>query len=433
MRILRCHIRTCAALVACAIATAVMPAHATDVDEINLAQLENELAWLINSERTQADLNPLSHDAKLSGVARAHSQEMRDMGYLAHESPVEDHKTPMDRYVNAYGKRPAGLAENVSKLPGVGLRRITSRKVHRAFMNSPEHRANILLQSATQVGIGCAVDADGVVWTTEMFALPAGQAPAEPPTDVGVPPAPGAPPPGAAAPAAPPTPAPAPPPLGDITRPVRVHLWRFEIEPGTMSRLGIPVIFGQSLRWAAASSEGDSLKVFRGPPDELPLKNGIGERSIHDAVPETVWFSGDYELIVTSERQTTCRVIAVVGPQSAVTAYGLAFRAPTPLEPGQLYNASLGDGGFPEVFTFEVGQDDEGMLGARALSGEMKASCAVYSDSERLVARGAVGPTPDGWSLPFKGLAAGTYTLVVNDPQARPGEGDFELRFVTTK
>jgi hypothetical protein len=60
------------------------------------------------------------------------------------------------------------LGENV----GVGL---SARSVHRAFMASAPHRANILSATFTQVGVGTAVGGDGRLYVDEVFRRPRSQ------------------------------------------------------------------------------------------------------------------------------------------------------------------------------------------------------------------------------------------------------------------
>src|SRR5206468_1048702 len=63
------------------------------------------------------------------------------------------------------------VGENVGEGPDVS-------DIHVAFMNSPEHRANILDHDFTQVGVGVSVDHNGIVWVTEDFREPMSSAPA---------------------------------------------------------------------------------------------------------------------------------------------------------------------------------------------------------------------------------------------------------------
>jgi hypothetical protein len=57
------------------------------------------------------------------------------------------------------------VGENVGEGPNVD-------DIHTAFMNSPEHRANILDHDFTQVGVGVSVDKNGIIWVTEDFRQP---------------------------------------------------------------------------------------------------------------------------------------------------------------------------------------------------------------------------------------------------------------------
>lgn len=49
---------------------------------------------------------------------------------------------------------------------------VTVRRVHRAFMGSPGHRANILNPHMRRVGVGI-VERSGQLWVTEIFSKPA--------------------------------------------------------------------------------------------------------------------------------------------------------------------------------------------------------------------------------------------------------------------
>lgn len=60
-----------------------------------------EFARILNTARHVMGLAPLRLDERLSEAARGHSEEMRRMGYFAHESPVADHRTPAQRVRNA--------------------------------------------------------------------------------------------------------------------------------------------------------------------------------------------------------------------------------------------------------------------------------------------------------------------------------------------
>ena len=105
---------------------------------------ERQMLDLVNAERARTGLRPLAADEGLQGVARAHSQEMFERAYFAHESPTAG--SPYDRM------RAAGIpfflaGENLAYAPTVQL-------AHEGLMRSPGHRANILRPEFGRVGIG---------------------------------------------------------------------------------------------------------------------------------------------------------------------------------------------------------------------------------------------------------------------------------------
>ncbi|MHB1160499.1 MAG: CvpA family protein [Chloroflexota bacterium] len=105
---------------------------------------EERMLQLVNAEREKAGLRPLQMDEELRKVARAHSREMFEMSYFAHNSPASG--TPFDRMRKA--GIPFGLAgENLAYAPNVQI-------AHEGLMNSPGHRANILRPEFRKVGIG---------------------------------------------------------------------------------------------------------------------------------------------------------------------------------------------------------------------------------------------------------------------------------------
>jgi uncharacterized protein YkwD len=107
-------------------------------------EAEERMLQLVNEDRAQQKLPPLSLDPRLVAVARSHSQEMHDTGIVAHVSPRTGDAS--DR-VKAANIKSAVVLENVARAYGVG-------EAQEGLMNSPGHRANILSRDATQVGIG---------------------------------------------------------------------------------------------------------------------------------------------------------------------------------------------------------------------------------------------------------------------------------------
>jgi uncharacterized protein YkwD len=80
----------------------------------------------------------------LAVVARQHGEEMFQLGYFAHDSPVTG--TPGDR-IAAADIQAVATGENLAYAPSL-------RVAHEGLMNSPGHRANILNPAFTRLGIG---------------------------------------------------------------------------------------------------------------------------------------------------------------------------------------------------------------------------------------------------------------------------------------
>lgn len=122
---------------------------------------ERVMLQLVNKARADAGLAPLQFDDNLTQVARAHSQEMFELGYFSHDSPV--HGDPAARLAAA-GINYAAAGENLAFAPSVTI-------AHDGLMHSPPHRANILNPAFTRVGIGIIrSDKRGIMVTQEFAA-----------------------------------------------------------------------------------------------------------------------------------------------------------------------------------------------------------------------------------------------------------------------
>ncbi|MEI7690011.1 MAG: CvpA family protein [bacterium] len=109
------------------------------------AQSEEKMLVLLNIERKNHNLKPLTMDEKLRKVARAHSTDMFKRGYFAHNTP--EGLTPFNRMDSA-GIEYLQAGENLALAPDVEI-------AHNGLMNSPGHRANILTAEFNKVGLGC--------------------------------------------------------------------------------------------------------------------------------------------------------------------------------------------------------------------------------------------------------------------------------------
>ncbi len=109
-------------------------------------QAEARMLQLVNRDRAAHGLPPLVLDAAVSGVARAHSEDMKQTGIVAHVSPNTGSAT--DRVQAAAIPTPL-VMENIARAYGVA-------EAQTGLMNSPGHRANLLSEDATHIGIGIA-------------------------------------------------------------------------------------------------------------------------------------------------------------------------------------------------------------------------------------------------------------------------------------
>lgn len=123
----------------------------------NVRAFEQEVIRLVNEIRVQNGLNQLTEDWELSRVARYKSQDMKDNKYFSHTSPV--YGSPFDMIKN-FGIQYRRAGENIAK------GQTTPQAVVNAWMNSSGHRANILNNAFTKIGVGY-VDS-GRYWT-QMF------------------------------------------------------------------------------------------------------------------------------------------------------------------------------------------------------------------------------------------------------------------------
>jgi uncharacterized YkwD family protein len=129
----------------------------TDNQSSVLNAFEQQVFELTNQERVKNGLPALKVDNELSKVAREKSRDIQAKNYFDHNSPT--YGSPFDM-MSAFGIDYRSAGENIAK----GQR--TPAEVVNAWMNSPGHRANILNNSFTHIGVGYVEQ--GNVWT-QMF------------------------------------------------------------------------------------------------------------------------------------------------------------------------------------------------------------------------------------------------------------------------
>jgi uncharacterized protein YkwD len=116
--------------------------------------MEAQFIAKVNAARQANGQAPYSVMSDLTSVARGHSANMASQQSLYHNPNLT---TAVANW--------QAVGENVGEGPDVA-------DIATAFMQSPEHRANILDHDFTQIGVGVSVDKNGIVWVTEDFREP---------------------------------------------------------------------------------------------------------------------------------------------------------------------------------------------------------------------------------------------------------------------
>jgi uncharacterized protein YkwD len=168
---------------------------------------EQQLFQLTNQARAAAGLPALNWDDRLAALARARAQDMIVRDYFSHQIPPDGH-TVFD-VMSSVGYCFDVAGENIgwNNYPDDQA----TSEIQAMFMNSPDHRANILGPAWDVVGIGAYKGPDGKMMWSLVFAdkcAAAAPAPTPPPSKPKPP----------VKPTSPPTPDPTPPPTPHPTR-----------------------------------------------------------------------------------------------------------------------------------------------------------------------------------------------------------------------
>lgn len=111
------------------------------------AVVQSEIILLTNTQRAQNSVGTLKESVLLDQSAQAKADDMATNGYFAHQSP--DGKQPW-AWITASGYDYQYAGENLA------VRFVDSKDVINGWMASPTHRANIIKQNYTEIGVGIA-------------------------------------------------------------------------------------------------------------------------------------------------------------------------------------------------------------------------------------------------------------------------------------
>ena len=144
--------------------------HAQSRRKMLLAAVEELVLDRLNSERAQQGLGPLKLEADLTRVARIHSMDMLEQEFFSHTNP--EGQGPAERVAQRHRTLIGTTAENI----WMGIRSELvevpelAEDIMDGLMGSEGHRANILNEEGTHVGLGVYSSPGRAFMSTEITA-----------------------------------------------------------------------------------------------------------------------------------------------------------------------------------------------------------------------------------------------------------------------
>ncbi len=130
-----------------------------------IVALERKMAARLNRDRAKNSLPALVYDDALADIARAHSKDMHDRKFFAHDSPFTG--SLQDRL-----DRAGYLMQTARENLGEGA---TIDHAQELLLKSPGHYANIMAKEVTHIGIGIldvGTKQQPKLLVTQVFATP---------------------------------------------------------------------------------------------------------------------------------------------------------------------------------------------------------------------------------------------------------------------
>lgn len=129
--------------------------------------LPGVLVNLANSDRQSNNLSSLVTNPLLERAAQLKANDMLSRGYFSHVTP--DGKTPW-YWLNLVGYKYSAAGENLA------INFVDSKDINDAWMNSPSHRANILNNKFSEIGVAAAkgvYQGRETIFVVQFFGRPA--------------------------------------------------------------------------------------------------------------------------------------------------------------------------------------------------------------------------------------------------------------------
>ena len=137
--------------------------------QMTVQDFEREVWRLTNVERSKYGLAPLHYDEGLAALAKRHCVNMLQQNFFAHRDPWGDEVAGRK---NKYYPELiiTSIGENLGKFTN-SQRTFAPHECVTGWMNSPQHRANILDSGYTHLGVGIVLNGTEM-YATQNFAAP---------------------------------------------------------------------------------------------------------------------------------------------------------------------------------------------------------------------------------------------------------------------
>jgi uncharacterized protein YkwD len=155
-----------------AAAAAACPNATTPAAELGMPALESSVTCLVNERRAQRGAAPVRNHRKLRSAARRQSKAMVSQGFFDHTWP---NGLTFEQRIRASGFTRGARQWMAGENLAWGTGTLSSpESLVTAWMNSPDHRANLLRAQFRQIGVAAvrgtpfdSGDGAGVTITTE--------------------------------------------------------------------------------------------------------------------------------------------------------------------------------------------------------------------------------------------------------------------------
>ncbi|WIM93675.1 CAP domain-containing protein [Actinoplanes oblitus] len=136
---------------------------AQSISSSPVAPVQQQILALVNRYRERAGCRPVTIDRRLIDAANRHAADMARRDYFEHASPNGDRA---GERVSEAGYSWRWYGENIARGQD------SPWEAMDGWMNSPEHRENILDCKLDQMGVGLALDRDDTPYWVQDFATP---------------------------------------------------------------------------------------------------------------------------------------------------------------------------------------------------------------------------------------------------------------------